>query len=103
MRDLWKSSVSGEFMYLGGSKLVSSPWRTESAGGGPAFGGNIRPENPTVRPALSAMGNIILLRNLSVTLLRSLRFASPASIISFSEQPFPRKYLKSSSHASPAR
>src|SRR3989344_4962085 len=54
MRDLWKSGVSGELRYFGAS--------------GEAFFPNMRPENPTTQPALSVIGNMMRLRNLSLTL-----------------------------------
>ena len=56
--------------------------------GGEACSPNIRPENPTTRPALSAIGNMMRFRNLSLTLPRSLRLATPDSIISCSENFF---------------
>src|SRR3989344_5444106 len=46
MRDFLKSSVSGLLRYLGASGEASAP--------------KIRPENPTMRPAESEMGNMML-------------------------------------------
>src|SRR3989344_4962084 len=67
MRDLWKSGVSGELRYFGAS--------------GEAFFPNMRPENPTTQPALSVIGNMMQLRNLSLMLPRALRCPAPASSV----------------------
>src|SRR3989344_3544722 len=80
MRDLWNSVVSGEFIYFGGTKppsVLSTCPVAESEG--LVVPGKMRPENPTTRPALSAIGNMMRLRNLSLTPPRSLCLATPAS------------------------
>src|SRR3989338_9247730 len=89
MRDLWKSGVSGELRYLGAS--------------GEAFSPNMRPEKPTIRPALSAMGNMMRLRNLSVRLPLSFFLATPASSISRSVNFFDLRKSEIADQSEPAR